>query len=142
MPPALRIESLWKCYAAGVRGCSARIWVLRGLHLTVEAGEHVAVLGGAGAGKRTLADCIIGLRAPTAGLIEVTDRLEIILGAEVRSSRGRGALVLARDMGTLRTWADRVLLLRDGRLHATALQPARRVAERGVGTTIGDAVLR
>jgi ABC-type sugar transport system ATPase subunit len=141
MPPALRVESLWKCYAAGVRGCSARIWVLRGLHLTVEPGEHVAVLGGVGSGKSTLADCILGLRAPTAGLIEVTDRLEIVLGAEAPSSRGRAALVLARDMGNLRAWADRVLLLRDGRLHATALQPARRVAERQAGM-LGQAALR
>lgn len=130
MPPALRIEALWKCYAAGVRGCSARLWVLRGVNLTVHDGERVAILGGASSGKRTLADCILGLRAPTAGLIEVTDQLEIVRDPDIRSSRGRAALVFARDIGNLRGWADRVLLLRDGRLHATALQPARRVAER------------
>lgn len=140
MPPALRIESLWKCHAAGVRGCSARIWVLRGLHLTVNVGEHVAIIGGAGSGKRTLADCILGLRAPTSGLIEVTDQLDILSQPETRASRGRAALVLARDMGDLRAWADRVLLLRDGRLHPTALQPARRVAECDVG--VAHAALR
>jgi ABC-type multidrug transport system ATPase subunit len=129
MSPALRVQSLWKCYAAGVRGCSARIWVLRGLHLTVDAGERVAVLGGAGSGKSTLADCILGLRAPTAGLIEVAGQLEILRRPDARSPRAQTALVFARDIGNLRAWADRVLLLRDGRLHATALRPARRVAE-------------
>lgn len=130
MPLALRVESLWKCYAAGVLGCSARIWVLRGLHLTVSAGEHVAILGGAGSGKRTLAECILGLRAPTAGLIEFSAQLEIIRTPGSTPPRGHTALVFARDIGNLRTWSDRVLLLRDGRLHATALRPARRVAER------------
>jgi predicted ABC-type transport system involved in lysophospholipase L1 biosynthesis ATPase subunit len=51
MPRALRVESLWKCYAAGVRGCSARIWVLRGLHLSVVVGDRVDILGGAASGK-------------------------------------------------------------------------------------------
>ena len=41
MPLALRIENLWKSYAAGVRGCSARVWVLRGCTLHVELGERV-----------------------------------------------------------------------------------------------------
>lgn len=131
MPPALRVESLWKCYAAGVRGCSARVWVLRGLQLTVDVGERVAILGGAGSGKRTLADCLLGFRAPTAGLIEVAGQLEIVGTPGLGTSRGHTVLVFARDIGNLRAWADRVLLLRDGRLHATALRPARRVAEYG-----------
>lgn len=142
MPSALRVESLWKCHAAGVRGCSARIWVLRGVNLTVHDGERVAILGGAGAGKRTLAACILGLCAPTAGLIEVTDQVEIGADPAIPSTRGRAALVFARDIGNLRAWADRVLLLRDGRLHATTLQPARRVAERGVRRLEAHQVLR
>jgi ABC-type multidrug transport system ATPase subunit len=137
MPRALRVESLWKCYAAGVRGCSARIWVLRGLHLTVDVGERVAILGGAASGKNTLADCILGLRAPTAGLIEVTDRLEIVRRPDARLPRAHTALVFARDIGNLRSWADRVLLLRDGRVHPTALRPACRVAERHAGLQQG-----
>jgi ABC-type oligopeptide transport system ATPase subunit len=142
MSPALRVESLWKCYAAGVRGCSARVWVLRGLHLTVHVGERVAILGGAGSGKSTLADCILGLRAPTAGLIEVTGPLEILRGPAFPSPRTRTALVFARDIGNLRSWADRVLLLRDGRLYPTALRPARRVAERDAGGATEHAALR
>jgi ABC-type sugar transport system ATPase subunit len=139
MPPALRVEFLWKCYAAGVRGCSARVWVLRGLHLTVHAGERVAILGGAGSGKRTLADCILGFRAPTAGLIDLAGPLEIVRAPGPEAAPAPTVLVFARDIGNLRAWADRVLLLRDGRLHSTALRPARRVAEHGApGVAVPD----
>jgi ABC-type protease/lipase transport system fused ATPase/permease subunit len=149
MPPALRVESLWKCYAAGVRGCSARAWVLRGLSLTVQPGERVAIVGGAGSGKTTLAECIRGLRVPTAGRIQSSGRLEIVELQHVGTSDGRRVrssesldvaslpsdfltcVVLARRPDALVAWADRVLLLRDGRLHHMLHQPVRRVAERG-----------
>jgi ABC-type glutathione transport system ATPase component len=135
MPLALRVDSLWKCYAAGVRGCSARAWVLRGVSLHVHAGERVAIVGGAGTGKSTLAACILGQRQPDVGLVERTGPLTVRDGtnrvlADVHA--GVAAIVFARNLGSLRRWADRVLLLRDGRLHATALHGARRVAERAI----------
>jgi predicted ABC-type transport system involved in lysophospholipase L1 biosynthesis ATPase subunit len=141
MPPALRIQSLWKCYAAGVHGCSARVWALRGLSLTVEMGERVAIVGASGSGKTTLADCILGLRAPTVGRIEIVGALEIIDQPDVTRPPGQSpnsrppdlptSLVFARHPEALAGWVDRLYLLRDGRLHSTSLQPARRVAERG-----------
>lgn len=140
MPPALRIESLWKCYVAGVRGCSARAWALRGLSLTVQAGERAAIVGAPGAGKTTLAHCILGLRAPTAGRIEIVGALEVIELQEVGISGGQDdgsrppdiltSIVFTRDPDLLPGWFDRILLLRDGRLHAMSFRSARRVAER------------
>jgi energy-coupling factor transporter ATP-binding protein EcfA2 len=140
MPPALRIESLWKCYIAGVRGCSAQVWALRGLSLTVQAGERAAIVGAPGAGKTTLAHCILGLRAPTAGKIEIAGAVEVIELQEVRMSGGQDdgsrppdlltSIVLTRDPDLLLGWFDRILLLRDGRLHPLTFQSARRVAER------------
>ena len=70
MPIALRVRALWKSYAAGIAGCSARVWVLRGASLDVERGECVAVLGARGAGTTTLLHCLAGLRLPDAGSIE------------------------------------------------------------------------
>jgi ABC-type multidrug transport system ATPase subunit len=69
---ALRARTLWKSYAAGVEGCSARVWVLRGASLEIERGECVAVLGARGAGTTTLLYCLAGLRRPDAGSIETT----------------------------------------------------------------------
>ena len=146
MLPALRIDSLWKCYAAGVRGCSARVWVLRGLCLTVHAGERVAIVGEAGAGKSTLAACILGLRIADFGQVDVAGALEIIREQDIgRTGSGAGGttvLALVREPDQVRDWADRLLLLRDGQLHATPLHQARRVAERSIATSAVSAALR
>jgi ABC-type multidrug transport system ATPase subunit len=69
---ALRARTLWKSYAAGVEGCSARAWVLRGTSLDVEQGECVAVLGAAARELPTLLYCLAGLRRPDAGSVETT----------------------------------------------------------------------
>ena len=72
MPIVLRARTLWKSYAAGVAGCSARVWVLRGASLEVEQGECVAILGARGAGTTTLLHCLAGLRRADAGCVEHT----------------------------------------------------------------------
>lgn len=154
MPPALRIDSLWKCYAAGVRGCSARVWVLRGMSLAIENGERLAIVGARGSGKTTLGECILGVRAPTAGRIEVDAPVEVVDlhglgGSEDHASASAASvvrpgtmLVLARTVHPVSGWADRVLLLRDGALCPVALQAARRVAEGRAGAHNGMSVLR
>ena len=45
--------------------------VLADVHLTVPAGEHLAVIGRSGCGKSTLLHLIAGLLAPTAGSVDV-----------------------------------------------------------------------
>src|SRR4051812_26759943 len=70
VPLALRAHSLWKSYAVGVAGCSARIWVLRGATLELYDGERIAILGARGAGTTTLLHCLAGFRRLDAGTIE------------------------------------------------------------------------
>src|SRR6478752_10379651 len=53
--------------AAGDRGAEA----LRGVSLTVRAGEILAVAGVAGNGQRELAETITGMRPPTAGSVTI-----------------------------------------------------------------------
>ena len=139
MPIALAVHGLWKCYAAGVHGCSARVWVLRGATFTVGRGERVGVIGARGAGKTTLLHCLRGLRRPDAGMIDVAAeaRSELLFlddgedCSPLIGDRSRTAIVAARAAGDLLHVVDRCLLLHEG-----ALLPyhpptrARRVAER------------
>jgi ABC-type protease/lipase transport system fused ATPase/permease subunit len=142
MPPALRVQSLWKSYTAGVRGCSARVWALQGLTFSLEQGERVGIVGAAGAGKFTLAACILGLRRPDAGFVDAIGFAAgqlVLLGnrpcverPQRPDCRGSGTLLLLVD-DAARLWPrmDRLLLLRDGRVQPFGeRRPARRVAER------------
>ncbi|MHB8641421.1 MAG: ABC transporter ATP-binding protein [Gaiellaceae bacterium] len=60
----LETSDLW---AAGDRGRET----LRGVSLSVRAGEVVAIAGVAGNGQRELAETVTGMRAPTGGTITV-----------------------------------------------------------------------
>lgn len=141
MRPALRIDALWKSYTAGVRGCSARVWVLRGLSLTVSPGERVVIVGAAGAGKSTLASCILGLRRPDAGAVDApaleSGHLVVVGPGTPPSPRTEpvahhpAMLLLVEELTDVRVRADRFLRLRDGLLHPLdECTPLRRVAER------------
>ena len=73
MPIALELRAITKRYVAGVGSCSIRAHVLRGIDLTVHAGESVAVVGGASAGKSTLLLCAAGLLRPDGGVMRWFD---------------------------------------------------------------------
>lgn len=88
MPVVLRARTLWKSYAAGVAGCSARVWVLRGASLEVEQGECIAILGARGAGTTTLLHCLAGLRRPDAGCVEHALTPTFVAACEAAPHRG------------------------------------------------------
>ncbi len=139
MAAVLEVRGLWKCYAVGVRGCSARVSVLRGVSFRVEHGERVGILGGRGAGKTTLLHCIAGLRRPDAGAIRTADPSAgpvLLLDADLMrrlpppQPPPAAMLVFARELSELRGRVERVLVLRDGRVEPLdARVNARRVAE-------------
>ena len=157
MPTVLRVENLWKSYAAGVHGCSARVWALRGCSLEIARGERVAIVGARGAGKSTLFRCIAGEHRMDAGRIEVAVPIRCCFSAapELAVERTRAArtallllddhdysqliaratgtlVVASRDAASVQSLVDRVLLLRDGRLSPLTRIAVRRVAERAV----------
>ncbi|MEQ8843648.1 MAG: phosphonate ABC transporter ATP-binding protein [Phycisphaerales bacterium] len=75
MPPVLELRNLSKTYPTG------RV-ALEGVHLSVAAGERVAVIGRSGAGKSTMLRLMNRLLAPTGG--------EILLeGAPITRVHGR-----------------------------------------------------
>jgi len=76
--PVLEIHSLW---AQGDRGGDA----LRGIDLTLRAGEILAIAGVAGNGQRELAETITGMRTPTRGEI-------VLCGRRLRGGDAREAI--------------------------------------------------
>ncbi len=65
--PLIRLENVTKVYPMGPRVYTA----LRGVDLTVERGEFVALVGPSGSGKSTILNMITGIDKPTSGTVTV-----------------------------------------------------------------------
>lgn len=65
--PALAVRRL----AAGFRNRKLHHRVVDGVDLDIDPGECVALVGGSGAGKTTIARCLLGLHEPESGSIAV-----------------------------------------------------------------------
>ena len=67
MTPALEARELWKLYQAG----DSTVEAVRGVNVSINAGEMVAVMGPSGCGKTTLLNILSGIDEPTSGGVVV-----------------------------------------------------------------------
>ncbi len=86
--PFVRVEGLGKTYLMGDR----RIEVLRGVDLTIEAGELVALTGPSGAGKSTFLHVLGTLDAPSAGRV-LFDGVDVFASGEEDLAQFRNGTV-------------------------------------------------
>ena len=133
MAATLHVNNIWKSYTAGVRGCSARVWALRGCSFQVRAGERIAIAGRPGAGKSTLLQCIAGLRTPDAGHVtsefaRIIYATSLPLPVSVPGS-GRGTLYVLDDVALSEAHDMAPLLATTGHHAATLIIASRHVAQ-------------
>jgi len=99
VPPAIQLEHVTKTFGS--------VHAVRGVDLTINVGEVVAVLGPNGAGKTTTLDMVLGLSQPTAGTVTIA-------GASPRAAVDAGHVAAITQTGGLLndiTAADHVRLI-------------------------------
>jgi len=65
--PLIRVSELYRFYHKG----ADETFALRGVSLSIHAGEMVAIVGPSGSGKSTLLACIAGLDDPDGGHVDI-----------------------------------------------------------------------
>ena len=91
--PATTSQTTPLLRVVGVHAAYVKKEILRGVSLTVNRGEIVALLGGNGSGKSTLLKTIAGLLQPTKGQIEFNGRDITQLSVHGRQKGGIGYLL-------------------------------------------------
>jgi NitT/TauT family transport system ATP-binding protein len=91
-PPPIEVRGLRKVFRQTTTGQS--VIAIERLDLTISPREVVAIVGQTGCGKSTFFDLMIGLEAPTEGLIHIGDRSP---HADFDYFRGKMATVFQQD---------------------------------------------
>ena len=90
-PPPLEASDLYRFFHPG----DEETFALRGVSLSLDRGEMVAVVGPSGSGKSTLLACLAGLDEPDGGTVRIAgERI-------TRRSEAERAKVRARGVGVL-----------------------------------------
>jgi len=89
VPPIIEVRDVWKIYGEG----DAQVFALRGVTLSIEKGDFIAIMGPSGSGKSTLMHILGLLDTPTKGKV-------IIKGKDVSTlSEDERALIRRKTVG-------------------------------------------
>src|SRR3954468_6629153 len=69
-PPLIQLVGVEKVYRSG----KVEFRALRGVNLTIDSGEMIAIVGPSGSGKSTIMNMITGIDRPSAGTVTVDGR--------------------------------------------------------------------
>ncbi|MEP6624454.1 MAG: ABC transporter ATP-binding protein [Acidimicrobiia bacterium] len=128
MSTILEARDLYRFYHAG----DDETLALRGVSLTVDAGEVVAITGPSGSGKSTLLACLAGLDEPDGGTVRIEDE------PLSRRPEAERAAVRARRIGVLFQQANLLEHLTVGENVRLAQRIATGPAARPVTGLLGD----
>ncbi len=113
MTPVVQMQGVTKVYRSGSGSRTVEVHALRGVDLTIGAGEYVALMGPSGSGKSTLMHIIGLLDSPTEG--------EYSLGGEPVRGLGEAQLARVRNQRVGFVFQAFFLLPRLTALHNVAL---------------------
>lgn len=67
MGPVMKATGVWKIYPSG----ESTVQAVRGVDVSIDAGEMVAIMGASGCGKTTLLNILSGIDEPNSGDVHV-----------------------------------------------------------------------
>jgi polar amino acid transport system ATP-binding protein len=123
-PEAIRVEGLRKSFGT--------LEVLKGVSLTAQEGDVVAIIGGSGSGKSTMLRCINFLETPSAG--------QIVIGGEAVKMKPSGECADRRQIERLRQRLGMVFQQFNLWSHMTVLQNLIEVPVHVLGVPRAEAV--